>query len=130
MKHEDALEYLERVRDTFAGLPHIYNSFLAVMRDFKGQTITTEGVINRVKLLFNGYPDLVQGFNMFLPPAYRIKVEAAQESAANTPQHFASAHKFVAKVKQRFHDAPHTYHEFLSVLHKYAAALRFTRATW
>jgi hypothetical protein len=130
MKPEDAFAYLERVRGTFAGLPHIYNSFLAVMRDFKGQTITTEDVINRVKLLFKGYPDLVQGFNMFLPPAYRIKVEAAQESATNTAQQFTSSHKFVTKVKQRFHAAPHTYHEFLSVLHKYAAALRFTRATF
>jgi histone deacetylase complex regulatory component SIN3 len=129
MKPEDAFEYLERVRATFAGLPHVYNSFLAVMREFKDQTITTEDVINRVKLLFKGYPYLVQGFNMFLPPAYRIKVEAALESPTNTAQHFASAHKFVTKVKERFRAAPHTYLEFLTVLHKYAAASRFTRAT-
>lgn len=126
MKHEDAMEFLERVRDIFSDRPFIYNSFLAVMKEFKDQTITTDGVINRVKLLFKGHPDLLQGFNLFLPPAYRIRVEA--ESPPNTTQtkiedqkaqQFASAYKYVTKVKKRFIAAPHTYKEFLTVLHKY-----------
>jgi histone deacetylase complex regulatory component SIN3 len=126
MKHEDAMEFLERVRDIFSDRPFIYNSFLAVMKEFKDQTITTDGVINRVKLLFKGHPDLLMGFNLFLPPAYRIRVEA--ESPPNTAsskiedqkaQQFASAYKYVTKVKKRFISAPHTYKEFLTVLHKY-----------
>jgi histone deacetylase complex regulatory component SIN3 len=127
MKHEDAMEFLERVREVFADRPFIYNSFLAVMKEFKDQTISTDGVINRVKLLFKGHPDLLQGFNLFLPPAYRIKVEA--ESPPNNAvakiedqkaQQFAAAYKYVTKVKKRFIAAPHTYKEFLTVLHKYA----------
>jgi paired amphipathic helix protein Sin3a len=130
MKHEDAMEFLERVRDIFSDRPFIYNSFLAVMKEFKDQTITTDGVINRVKLLFKGHPDLLQGFNLFLPPAYRIRVDA--ESPPNTTQtkiedqkaqQFASAYKYVTKVKKRFIAAPHTYKEFLTVLHKYTLPL-------
>ncbi|KAI9028606.1 hypothetical protein DFJ74DRAFT_659454 [Hyaloraphidium curvatum] len=42
------------------------------MKDFKAQTIDTPGVIERVSTLFNGHPNLIFGFNTFLPPGYRI----------------------------------------------------------
>lgn len=35
--------------------------------------IDTPGVINRVSDLFAGHPNLIQGFNTFLPPGYRIE---------------------------------------------------------
>jgi paired amphipathic helix protein Sin3a len=126
MKHEDAMEFLERVRDIFSDRPFIYNSFLGVMKEFKEQTITTDGVIDRVKVLFRGHSDLLQGFNMFLPPACRIRVEAESppttahaEVEDKKAQQFASAYKYVNKVKKRFKAAPHTYKEFLTVLQKY-----------
>ncbi|KMU86686.1 paired amphipathic helix protein Sin3a [Coccidioides immitis H538.4] len=43
------------------------------MKDFKSQAIDTPGVIQRVSTLFNGHPTLIQGFNTFLPPGYRIE---------------------------------------------------------
>jgi histone deacetylase complex regulatory component SIN3 len=134
MKHEDAMEFLERVRDIFSDRPFIYNSFLAVMSEFREQRITTHVVIDRVKLLFKGYPDLLTGFNLFLPPAHRIRVDA--ESLPKTrssskiekakAQQFSSAYKYVTKVKKRFVAAPHTYKEFLSVLHQYQMVHRST----
>lgn len=42
------------------------------MKDFKSQAIDTPGVIDRVSNLFRGHPGLIQGFNTFLPPGYRI----------------------------------------------------------
>lgn len=36
-------------------------------------SIDTPGVIDRVSNLFNGHPTLIQGFNTFLPPGYRIE---------------------------------------------------------
>ncbi|TTJ85384.1 Paired amphipathic helix protein Sin3b [Bagarius yarrelli] len=44
------------------------------MKEFKSQSIDTPGVINRVSQLFHGHPDLVLGFNAFLPPGYRIEL--------------------------------------------------------
>jgi paired amphipathic helix protein Sin3a len=38
-----------------------------------GDRIDTPGVINRVSELFAGHPNLIQGFNTFLPPGYRIE---------------------------------------------------------
>jgi paired amphipathic helix protein Sin3a len=43
------------------------------MKDFKSQVIDTPGVIERVSTLFAGNPDLIQGFNTFLPPGYKIE---------------------------------------------------------
>uniref|UniRef100_A0AAX7UR48 Paired amphipathic helix protein Sin3b n=1 Tax=Astatotilapia calliptera TaxID=8154 RepID=A0AAX7UR48_ASTCA len=56
--------------DFFLPLLH----FLDIMKEFKSQSIDTPGVINRVSQLFHGHPDLVLGFNAFLPPGYRIEV--------------------------------------------------------
>ncbi len=104
MKPEDAMEFLECVRDRFADMPFLYNTFLAVMRDFKSQSINTQDVIRRVKQLFEGHPDLVDGFNMFLPPAFRLQVDwsdtekkrgglkAQQFSTSYEPAHALTIH--------------------------------------
>lgn len=47
---------------------------IALMVAFSTNSIDTPGVINRVSQLFHGHPDLVLGFNAFLPPGYRIEI--------------------------------------------------------
>ncbi|KAI9498981.1 hypothetical protein BDB00DRAFT_867052 [Zychaea mexicana] len=69
----DALTYLDQVKVQFSAHPDVYNQFLDIMKDFKSQAIDTPGVIERVSILFNGHPDLISGFNTFLPPGYRIE---------------------------------------------------------
>jgi paired amphipathic helix protein Sin3a len=69
----DALSYLDQVKVQFADQAHVYNQFLDIMKDFKSQAIDTPGVIERVSTLFAGHPNLIQGFNTFLPPGYRIE---------------------------------------------------------
>ncbi|MCJ1395289.1 Transcriptional regulatory protein sin3 [Xylographa bjoerkii] len=69
----DALSYLDQVKVRFQDHPDVYNKFLDIMKDFKSQAIDTPGVIERVSTLFNGHPELIQGFNTFLPPGYRIE---------------------------------------------------------
>ena len=44
------------------------------MKEFKTQSIDTPGVIARVSCLFKGHPELIVGFNTFLPPGYKIEV--------------------------------------------------------
>ena len=70
---QDALSYLDQVKVRFSDQPDVYNRFLDIMKDFKSQAIDTPGVIERVSTLFNGHPALIQGFNTFLPPGYRIE---------------------------------------------------------
>ena len=69
----DALTYLDQVKVRFQTQPDVYNKFLDIMKDFKSQAIDTPGVIGRVSQLFSGHPHLIQGFNTFLPPGYKIE---------------------------------------------------------
>ncbi|ODV79450.1 uncharacterized protein CANTADRAFT_51875 [Suhomyces tanzawaensis NRRL Y-17324] len=70
---KDALSYLDQVKIQFYNQADVYNNFLDIMKDFKSQSIDTPGVIDRVSTLFKGHPNLIQGFNTFLPPGYRIE---------------------------------------------------------
>ncbi|KAM0788552.1 hypothetical protein ACM66B_001678 [Microbotryomycetes sp. NB124-2] len=83
----DALSYLDRVKQQFASEYEVYDQFLTIMKQFKTQTIDTPGVIDRVSTLFRGHPALIQGFNTFLPPGYRIECSissASDAGASNT----------------------------------------------
>ena len=44
--------------------------------------IDTPGVIGRVSSLFTGHPELIQGFNTFLPPGYHIECGAGDDPNA------------------------------------------------
>ncbi|RLV93073.1 Transcriptional regulatory protein SIN3 [Spathaspora sp. JA1] len=70
---KDALSYLDQVKIQFYNQADVYNNFLDIMKDFKSQSIDTPGVIDRVSTLFQGHPNLIQGFNTFLPPGYKIE---------------------------------------------------------
>ncbi|CAD5209235.1 unnamed protein product [Bursaphelenchus xylophilus] len=71
---DDALQYLEQVRQQFSDNPEVYSNFLEVMKDFKSQDIDTQGVIRRVSQLFVDHPNLITGFNTFLPSGYEVQV--------------------------------------------------------
>ncbi|XP_011305634.1 paired amphipathic helix protein Sin3a isoform X3 [Fopius arisanus] len=75
LKVEDALSYLDQVKFKFNDQPQVYNDFLDIMKEFKSQSIDTPGVITRVSNLFKGHPELIVGFNTFLPPGYKIEVQ-------------------------------------------------------
>ncbi|KZT20179.1 hypothetical protein NEOLEDRAFT_1182706 [Neolentinus lepideus HHB14362 ss-1] len=75
----DALSYLDAVKVQFHERPDVYNQFLDIMKDFKSQFIDTPGVIQRVSSLFRGHPDLIQGFNTFLPAGYRIECSSSSQ---------------------------------------------------
>lgn len=84
LKVEDALAYLEQVKQCFQDMPSIYNRFLDIMKEFKAQTIDTSEVIRRVSALFHGHRELILGFNTFLPPGYKIEHREDPESGCIT----------------------------------------------
>ncbi|XP_078285850.1 SIN3 transcription regulator family member Aa isoform X2 [Rhinoraja longicauda] len=85
LKVEDALSYLDQVKLQFGNQPQVYNDFLDIMKEFKSQSIDTPGVISRVSQLFKGHPDLIMGFNTFLPPGYKIEVQTNDMVNVTTP---------------------------------------------
>ena len=85
LKVEDALLYLDKVKNEFGERPRIYNEFLDIMKCFKAQEVDTIGVINRVKTLFRGYNALILGFNTFLPEGYKIEMRDLGRGAGREP---------------------------------------------
>uniref|UniRef100_A0A673JEM8 Paired amphipathic helix protein Sin3a n=1 Tax=Sinocyclocheilus rhinocerous TaxID=307959 RepID=A0A673JEM8_9TELE len=77
LKVEDALSYLDQVKLQFGSQPQVYNDFLDIMKEFKSQS--------RVSQLFKGHPDLIMGFNTFLPPGYKIEVQTNDLVNVTTP---------------------------------------------
>jgi len=69
----DALSYLDRLKTNH---PNFHNQFLDILADFKSNLIDTEGVMQRVVNLLHGHNDLIQAFNLFLPPGYCIECGA------------------------------------------------------
>uniref|UniRef100_A0A1J3I1R9 Paired amphipathic helix protein Sin3-like 6 n=3 Tax=Noccaea caerulescens TaxID=107243 RepID=A0A1J3I1R9_NOCCA len=113
----DALTYLKAVREMFRDNQEKYETFLELMKDFKAQRVTTDGVIERIKVLFKGYTDLLLGFNTFLPKGYRIIVP--EEEKPKIRVDFKDAIGFVTKIKARFGSDEHAYKRFLDILNMY-----------
>jgi len=82
LRVEDALLYLDEVKKEFGGRPRVYNEFLAIMKNFKSQTVDTPGVIDRVSKLFRGNNHLILGFNKFLPDGYKISMDDLKQMDA------------------------------------------------
>ncbi|KPM05974.1 paired amphipathic helix protein Sin3a-like protein [Sarcoptes scabiei] len=85
LKVEDALSYLDQVKFKFNDKPQVYNDFLDIMKEFKSQSIDTPGVIQRVSNLFKGNPELIVGFNTFLPPGYKIEIHSNDQVNVSMP---------------------------------------------
>ncbi|XP_047057503.1 paired amphipathic helix protein Sin3-like 4 [Lolium rigidum] len=113
----DALTYLKAVKDKFHDNRAKYDEFLEVMRDFKSTRIDTAGVIIRVKTLFSGYPELILGFNAFLPKGFAIKLQDLDSD--KKPVDFTEAISFVNKIKARFQHEETVYKAFLGILNMY-----------
>ncbi|XP_077237908.1 paired amphipathic helix protein Sin3-like 3 [Tasmannia lanceolata] len=113
----DALAYVKEVKEIFQDKLEKYNEFLEVMKDFKAQRIDTTGFTSRVKELFKGHPDLILGFNTFLPEGYEITLD--DEPPPKKPVKFEEAVDFVNKIKTRFQTDEQVYKSFLEILNMY-----------
>ncbi|KAK6155145.1 hypothetical protein DH2020_009393 [Rehmannia glutinosa] len=111
--------YLKQVKDMFQDQREKYDRFLDVMKDFKAQRIDTAGVIGRVKELFKGHPNLILGFNTFLPKGYEITLTEEDEAPPKRTVEFEEAISFVNKIKKRFQNDDHVYKSFLDILNMY-----------
>ncbi|XP_019427385.1 PREDICTED: paired amphipathic helix protein Sin3-like 1 isoform X2 [Lupinus angustifolius] len=114
----DALSYLNEVKDTFQDQSEKYDMFLAVMKDHKAQRIDIAGVVARVKELFKGHNNLISGFNTFLPMEFEITPDE-DDAPPKKSNEFDSAMSFVNKIKQRLQNDEQAYKSFLKLLNKY-----------
>ncbi|KAF8697524.1 hypothetical protein HU200_035855 [Digitaria exilis] len=53
-----------------AGEREKYNEFISIMREFKNRLQNLTGLVDDVKALLAGHPNLIRGFSEFLPWDY------------------------------------------------------------
>ena len=70
------VKFCYEVKRKFGDQPEDYKKFMKIMKDFKEKSIDTPDTIVHISHLFRDHPDLMVGFNVFLPPGYEIKVES------------------------------------------------------
>lgn len=72
-----------------------------VMIDFKNRALDTPQVIDHVHYLFEGKESLIQGFNTFLPPGYRMPVGCRSDPSF----------VWIASAKRAPDESSHTFEE-------------------
>ncbi|CAB9523693.1 Paired AMPhipathic helix protein [Seminavis robusta] len=69
-KVQDVLEYIDQVKQVFAG--HVRDEFLALVDSFQSGGMGISEVKEKVTRLFRGNNELILGFNIFLPQDHQI----------------------------------------------------------
>jgi histone deacetylase complex regulatory component SIN3 len=67
---DDAIKYVNEVKDAFRDEKHIYRAFLRLLEDFKSQRKNMEIVKEEIAEMFKDRKDLILGFNFFLPAGH------------------------------------------------------------
>jgi hypothetical protein len=65
--------YINEVKAAFEDRPDVVESFEQVLRDYRSGRIDSPGAVYWISRLFAEKPELIQGFNIFLPPGYRTE---------------------------------------------------------
>ncbi|KAI3933803.1 hypothetical protein MKW92_038045 [Papaver armeniacum] len=85
------------------------------MNDFKAKKIDTLGVVARAKDLFKGHPDLILGFNTYLPEGYEIPTTTEDKLPLKKAYEFEDFVIYLNKVQARFQNEDHVFESFLGV---------------
>lgn len=125
---QDALQYVRAVKTRFIRTsPQTYEQFLEVMRDFKNARSDTGEVVKRVKRLLGGHPDLLDGFNCFLPEPYkfsaeqRVKEEEEKVVDPNQPT-IGGGYNLLKRIRAVYKHDERPYHAFLAILIRFRNA--------
>ena len=68
----ESIGYIVHVKKAYEDKPQVYSSFIGLLQEFHSKKVDELATIHRVVALFKTRPDLVLGFNEFLPPGYSI----------------------------------------------------------
>ncbi|XP_012483190.1 paired amphipathic helix protein Sin3-like 2 [Gossypium raimondii] len=103
-----AERYMKEVMETFGDQEEKLVMFREIMNDFRTERTDIAGVVGRVKELFKGHNNLIEGFNFFLPKGYEITVDKHQPPPDTL--------EFIRLVKERDESV---YRRFMDVIFRY-----------
>ncbi|KAI9118992.1 hypothetical protein K1719_009667 [Acacia pycnantha] len=119
------ISFLYLMKQIFQNQPEKYETFQAIMIDFKAQRIHIAEVREKVKELFEGHDDLISRFNAFLPKGYEISPDDEDEAPPKKKVvNYEEALDFVYKIKEQFQDDDHVYLSFMDILNMYRSNVK------
>lgn len=77
---EESLQFLDRVRKRFSKKKHVYNSYVAIMRDYNNKMIGTPQMITYICEMLRDHVDLLLDFNAIIPSEFAIYVTSDRRS--------------------------------------------------
>ncbi|PUZ50673.1 hypothetical protein GQ55_6G077200 [Panicum hallii var. hallii] len=77
---QDALRFLATMKRELADDTKKYDEFITVVVEFKDGRMDATSLIEHVTVLLAGHPDLLRGFDKFVPSDY--KISHGQEAGA------------------------------------------------
>ncbi|KAL1888866.1 hypothetical protein Sste5346_009250 [Sporothrix stenoceras] len=72
----DALSYVDQVKARLHDKPELYNKFLDILGDYQKKKRNMPDTMRRISSIFAGYPDLINGFDAFMPTGYGVRHES------------------------------------------------------
>ncbi|KOM56765.1 hypothetical protein LR48_Vigan10g265700 [Vigna angularis] len=113
---DDALHFLNRVKDVFWDQREKYDMLIQILKDYKDERITCAVVAARVKELLRGHHTLILRFNNFLPKEHEIKLNEPRQELV----------RLVDNIKERFKNDQPAYASFLVSMKTYKEDKRKT----
>lgn len=77
-----AIDYVTKIKRRFVDEKETYKQFLDILRIYKDEQRSIEGVLDQVSHLFRDHPDLLREFAYFLPEAVQGVAKKQLERAA------------------------------------------------
>ncbi|ELT99328.1 hypothetical protein CAPTEDRAFT_222624 [Capitella teleta] len=91
-----SIAYIMNVKKAYADDPNVYSAFMGVLKHYHSKKANELSTVNQVVGLFRTRPDLVLGFNEFLPPGFSIHM---YEKSGYVVEYPNEAEGGVARVK-------------------------------
>lgn len=84
VEFDDALSYVNKVKNRFASQPDTYKQFLDILATYQKESRSIQDVYVQITNLFNSAPDIMEDFKQFLPETtlWHAEVQAAQTESA------------------------------------------------
>lgn len=124
VEFDQAITYVNRIKQTFANDERVYKAFLEILNQYRKGQKTIQSVYDEVALLFRNHEDLLNEFSYFLPDA----APAQARRQAQLPRRAGGAYGAAASKPKRAppplrRDDPKVQREF-AFLHKVKNRLR------
>ncbi|XP_038983700.1 paired amphipathic helix protein Sin3-like 4 [Phoenix dactylifera] len=116
-KYDDAGDYLGHVEDAFQDCREKYDDLLTILSCYCLQRIDLSMCTSRVREVFRRHPDLLLGFNAFLPKHCEVVLPLVDNRLSHKmPLEPEDASHFIEKAKSCFKKDEQIYNSLINII--------------